>query len=87
MPTYYMTILKVSISILNQVDKYRRHVFWKGSDVNSKKITTDYTKMVTKPKSEGGLGVVKLRTHNDALLLKYLHKVYNKLNLPWVKLI
>jgi hypothetical protein len=39
-------------------------------------------KMVTKPKSEGGLGVVKLRTHNDALLPKYLHKVYNKLNLP-----
>jgi hypothetical protein len=37
MPTYYMTTMKVSISILNQVDKYRRHGFCRGSDINSKK--------------------------------------------------
>jgi hypothetical protein len=87
MAKYYMTIMKVSISILNQVDKYRRHGFCKGSDINSKKPPLATWKMVTRPKSEGGLGLIKLRTHNDALLMKYLHKLYNKLNLPRVKLI
>jgi hypothetical protein len=39
------------------------------------------------PKEEGGLGVIDLRVHNEALLLKNLHKFFNKVNLPWVKLI
>jgi hypothetical protein len=85
MPTYYMTILKVPISILNQVDEYRRHDFWNGSDINSKKPPLVACKMVTRPKLEVGLGLIKLRTHNDTLLMKYLHKVNNKLNIPWVK--
>jgi hypothetical protein len=39
------------------------------------------------PKKEGGLGVLHLETHNEALLLKNLHKFYNKVNIPWVQLI
>lgn len=27
-----------------------------------------------------------LRTHNTTLLLKYVHKFYNKMDLPWVSL-
>jgi hypothetical protein len=30
-------------------------------------------KMITRPKSEGGLGIIKLRSHYDALLMKFLH--------------
>jgi hypothetical protein len=43
--------------------------------------------MITKPKAQGGLGVLKLKTQNDALLMKSLHKFFNRLNIPWVKLI
>jgi hypothetical protein len=43
--------------------------------------------MVTKPKSRGGLGVINLRMQNEALLIKNLHKFFNKADLPWVKLI
>jgi hypothetical protein len=39
------------------------------------------------PKKEGGLGVLHLETHNEALLPKNLHKFYNKVNIPWVQLI
>ena len=42
--------------------------------------------MVCKPKNKGGLGVLNLRIQNDALLLKFLHKFYNKLDIPWVQL-
>jgi hypothetical protein len=41
-------------------------------------------KMVTRAK-KGGLGVINLK--NEALLLKNLHKIFNKVDLPWVQLI
>ena len=43
--------------------------------------------LVCLPKSEGGLGVLNLQTQNEALLLKYLHKFFNRQNIPWVNLI
>ena len=42
--------------------------------------------MVCKPKNKGGLGVLNLRIQNEALLMKFLHKFYNKLDIPWVQL-
>lgn len=39
------------------------------------------------PKEEGGLGVLNLQTQNEALILKHLHKFFNRCNLPWVQLI
>jgi hypothetical protein len=39
------------------------------------------------PKNKGGLGILNLRLQNDALLLKHLHKFYNKENIPWVNLV
>jgi hypothetical protein len=35
-----------------------------------------------KPKEKGGLGVINLRLQNDALLMKHLHKFYNKVEVP-----
>lgn len=35
-----------------------------------------------RPKKEGGLGVLSLKTHNEALLLKLLHKFLNKGDIP-----
>lgn len=43
--------------------------------------------MVCLPKSEGGLGVLNLETHNEALLLKNFHKFFNKADIPWVHMI
>jgi hypothetical protein len=40
----------------------------------------------TKPKSQGGLSIIDLRANNIALLIKFLHKFYNKANLPWMHL-
>jgi len=37
--------------------------------------------------TQRGLGGLDLRLHNDALLLKSLHKFFNKENLPWVNLV
>jgi hypothetical protein len=44
-------------------------------------------KKYTKPKRKGGLGIINLRSQNNALLLKHLDKFYNKNEMPRVKLI
>ena len=38
--------------------------------------------LVCLPKKEGGLGVRNLRTQNEALLLKHLHKFFNRKDIP-----
>ena len=43
--------------------------------------------MVCVPKDEGGLGVIDIEKQNKALLIKNLHKIFNKVDLPWVNLI
>lgn len=40
-----------------------------------------------KPKGKGGLGIKNLSVQNDALLLKHLHKFYNRDDVPWVDLV
>jgi hypothetical protein len=87
LPTFYMCTIKLPISIIKQIDKYMRHCLWRGVDLNAKKPPLATWKLVTRPKKKGGLGVLKLRVQNDALLMKNLHKVFSKANLPWVKLI
>lgn len=40
-----------------------------------------------KPKDKGGLGVLNLRLQNDDVLLKHLHKFYNKVDVPQVQFV
>jgi hypothetical protein len=84
---YYMRTIKVPITILQQVDKYRKHCLWKGGDTNSRKPPLAIWKLVTKPKLKGGPEVINLRLQNEVLLMKNLHKFFNKQDLPWVNLI
>jgi hypothetical protein len=85
--TFYKCSIKVPISILEQLDKYRWHCLWRGGDTTSKKPPLTSWKMVTKPKLKGGMRVLNLRLENEALLLKNMHKFYNWEKLLWVQLL
>lgn len=52
-----------------------------------KKVAKAACPLVYTSKEEGGLGILNLQTQNEALVLKHLHKIFNKCDLPWVKLI
>jgi len=39
--------------------------------------------MVCSPEDEGGLGVLNITAQNESLLLKNLHKFFNKAAIPW----
>lgn len=39
-----------------------------------------------KPKDQGGLGIIDIKSQNDALLMKFLDKFYNKAEILWMDL-
>jgi hypothetical protein len=87
LPTFYMSTLRLYQWVLKEFDKYRRHCLWRRKDLEGHGHPLAAWEMVCKPKDQGGLGVVNLSTQNKCLLMKHLHKLYNKANLPWVKLL
>jgi hypothetical protein len=60
---------------------------WRGADINANQRPKAAWTTVCKSKEEGGLGVINLKTQNEALLLKHLSKFFNKEDIPWVTLI
>ena len=87
LPTFYMCTLKIYKGIIDQLDMYRRHCLWRESDLTKRNTPLAAWPLVCKPKDMGGLGVIDLQNQNDCLLRKHLDKVFNKADLPWVKLI
>lgn len=87
LPTFTLCTFKLQDTVIEQIDKYRRHCLWRGSDLHSKKPPSAVWPMVYSTKEEGGLGVIDLKTHNEALLMKYLHKFLNREDIPWVGLV
>jgi hypothetical protein len=77
----------VLVAVLDYFDKVSRNCMWRNTDINTKNKTMVAWKKCTKPKRKGGLGIINLRSQNNALLLKHLDKFYNKKEVPWVKLI
>jgi hypothetical protein len=77
LPIFYICSIKIPIDIINQIDKYRRHCLWLGDDINAKKPPKAAWKLVTKLKSKGGLGIIRLRLQNEVILMKNLHKFFN----------
>ena len=63
------------------------HCLWRDTEANDRKSPNKVVlEMVCHPKYEG-LGVLKLKTRNEALQLKNLHKNFNRQDIPWVQLI
>jgi hypothetical protein len=87
LPTFAMITFLLPKTIIKQIDKFRKHCLWQGSDANNRKPPKAAWPMVCKPKHEGGLGVLNHHTHNECLLLKHLHKFYNCLDIPTVHLV
>ena len=87
LPMYFMSTFRLHKTIIKQIDKYRKHCLWRGADINAKQPPKTTWEYVCLPKKEGGLGVLNLKTQNEALLLKHLHKFFNRLDIPWVQLV
>jgi hypothetical protein len=87
LPTYAMCTLQVPVTVLEYIDRARRHHLWRGSDSNAKMKPLVVWKKNCRLKRKGGIGLINLRSQNRAFLLKHLDKFYSKKKIPWVKLV
>jgi hypothetical protein len=60
---------------------------WRNSDSNAKSKPLVAWNKCTRPKKKGGLGVINLRSQNSYLRMKFLDKLYNRKQIPWVNLV
>jgi len=82
-----MSTFLLKKKVIEQIDKFRKLCLRRGADVNARQRPKVAWKVVCSGKKEGGLGVLDLKSQNEALLIKYLHKFFNKDDTPWVSLV
>lgn len=80
---FYTGTIKLHKGVIKQLDKYRKHC----SKLSSKKPSKAASPMVSIPKKQEGLGAMNLNTHNEAMLLKFLHKIFTIDDIPCVNLV
>lgn len=61
LPTYYMCSLSLPVSVIDCIDRARRHCLWRGNDLNSSKKSLAAWSKVCRPKDKGGLEVIDLK--------------------------
>ena len=86
-PTYYMCSLQLPVTVIKAIDTARKNCLWRGNNPSLTRMSLAFGDRICTTKDKGGMGVINLRVHNTALLLKHMVKFYNGAELPWVKLI
>ena len=87
MPTFCMSTFLLQQTVIAQIDKFRKLCLWRGVDFNARQKPKAAWATVYREKEEGGLGVLNIKTQNEALLIKHLHNFFNKKDIPWVSLV
>ena len=87
MPTFFMSTLMIPKTVIKQINSYLMNCFWRKYGSMDRGIVLISWDKVSRPKNHGGIGFLNLHMHNKALLLKFLHKFFNKIDTPWVNII
>ena len=58
--TFIMSCSLVYKGIITQADKYRRHISWRGSDLEKKNHPLASWDFTCKPKEQGGVGIINI---------------------------
>jgi hypothetical protein len=69
LPTYAMCTFLLPKTFIKQIDKFKKHCLWRGSDMNSKKPSKAAWPLICVPKDNGGLAALDLYFQNASLLL------------------
>lgn len=87
MPIFFICSLMIPKTVVKQINIYLKQCFCRRYDTQEKGAALISWEKVSKPQTHGGLGALDITTHNQALLMKYLHKFLNGEDIPWVNII
>jgi hypothetical protein len=86
LPTYYVSLFPVPISVAHHIEKLQRDFLWGGLE-NEHKFQLVNWQQVCSPIQEGGLGIRKVAVFNKALLGKWLWMYATKPMALWRRVI
>nr|KAJ0194327.1 hypothetical protein LSAT_V11C800406660 [Lactuca sativa] len=86
LPTYYLSLFKSPVGVLEELEKIRRSFLWGGCD-GSKKIHWVSWEKVLVAKSNGGIGVGSIKALNIGLLVKWWWRLKNDSHSLWARVI
>lgn len=87
LPIFFMCCLDLPETIKQQINKYLRHCLWRGPDMEDHRPAMVSWNVVCRPKDQGGLGIRNLHIQNKSLMMKNLHKFFNRHDIAWVNLV
>lgn len=69
-----------------QMDSIRSNFLWQGAEKKARYHKAKW-EMVSRPRDQGGLGIIDTRTMNDCLLNKWIWKILQEPNELWFRLL
>jgi hypothetical protein len=69
-----------------QMDSIRANFLWQGADRKFKYHMAKW-EMVSKPRDQGGIGIINTRIMNDCLLTKWIWRILQEPDELWFKVI
>jgi hypothetical protein len=86
LPTYYLSLFPVPMSVANRIEKIQRDFLWGGMG-DEKKLHLVSWNQVCRPLRAGGLGIRNIFKFNKALLGKWLWRYATEREALWYKVI
>jgi hypothetical protein len=86
LPTYYLSLFPIPISVAHRIEKLQRDFLWGGLE-NEHKFHLVNWQQVCSPIQEGGLGIRKVAVFNKALLGKWLWRYATEPMALWRRVI
>src|SRR3954468_19511258 len=74
LPAFYMSTLTLPKGIIEQINRYLKHCFWRKYEMEDKGTALIKWEKVCKPKKYGGLVVINLQLQNKCIQMKFIHK-------------
>lgn len=81
--TYYMSSTLLPKTVIEALEQWQPAFLWTGEEKCHNANCLIAWERVCQEKDHGGLGICSLKTQNHRLLLKLVHKLHTRTELPW----
>ncbi|XP_077249381.1 uncharacterized protein LOC143888877 [Tasmannia lanceolata] len=86
MPIYFLSLFQCLVSVAKRIEQLQRRFLWGGSG-SSKGVSLIKWSMVCLPTKNGGLGIRRVQSFNQALMGKWLWRYGKEHSSLWVRVI